>query len=169
LTNAKADYIYDIGDSTEPYEYPEWHDKVLKQFNLFGDPEVPIWINIPKKLNITEISSLDESTTFQISTDDIPIENSIITLIKENKLFWKGETNEKGIIELPFKKDQIKLMTLTASKMGYVPHQIEPTEMKKKSISIKGYDILTFSMIILGLISIYFIHKKQDSLKINQN
>ncbi len=164
LANAKADYISDRNNSTELYEYPEWHDKVLKQFNLLGDPEVPIWLNIPKKLKITEISSLDESTTFQVSTDGIPIENSIITLIKENKLFWKGETNEKGTIELPFNKDQIKLMTLTVSKMGYVPHQIEPTEKKTESISIKGYDILISSMILLGMIYIYLIHSKRNKL-----
>ncbi len=164
LANAKADYISDRNSSTELYEYPEWHDKVLKQFNLFGDPEVPIWLNIPKILNITEISSLDESTTFQVSADDIPIENSTITLIKGNMLFWKGDTNQNGIIELPFNKDQIKLFTLTVTKMGYVPHQIEPIEKKTKSISIKGYNILISSMILLGMIYIYFIHSKKKKL-----
>jgi len=169
LAYAKADYISDRNNSTELYEYPEWHDKVLKQFNLFGDPEVPIWLNIPEKLNITEISSNNESTTFQVSADNIPIVNCTITLTKENILLWEEKTDDNGIIELPFNKDQINQTTLTVSKMGYVPYQISSNEENSHLVSIKGYDILIFSMIIVGLISISFIHTKKRIFKKKNN
>ncbi|MFX1456873.1 MAG: C25 family cysteine peptidase [Promethearchaeota archaeon] len=167
LALAKADYISDRNNSSEIYEYPEWHDKVLKQFNLFGDPEVPIWLKIPKKLNITEVFITNISTTFQVFADYIPIENCTITLTKDNVLIWEGKTGEDGLIEIPFNKEQINRTTLTVSKLGYIPYQILSNEEDLRLVSIKGYDILIFSVVIIGLISISFIYTKNDILSSN--
>jgi len=164
LALAKADYVSDRNISTELYEYPEWHDKTLKQYNYFGDPEIPIWLSIPKQLNITEITFNDDSTFLEVTADSIPVENTTITLTKDTTLIWKGCTDENGIVVLPYNGEQLNEFMLTLSKMGYIPYQFEPIKKNNSSFSIKGYNLILSSMILLGITSIYLIRRKRNTI-----
>ncbi|NVM37312.1 MAG: hypothetical protein HWN81_17070 [Candidatus Lokiarchaeota archaeon] len=156
LAFAKADYINDRNNSTEPNDYPEWEDKVLKQYNLFGDPEVNIWTKIPKKLTMYELINSEPSTTFQVIADGNLIENCTVTLTKDDVIYWKGYTSNKGLIEIPFSKDKLNILIITASKINYVPYQIGIPD-NNNSNSIPSYNTLIFIVTLISFVSISII------------
>ncbi|MFX0001748.1 MAG: C25 family cysteine peptidase, partial [Candidatus Hermodarchaeota archaeon] len=161
LALAKADYVADRINSSEPNDYPEWEDKTLKQYNLLGDPEVPIWLSIPKQLNISDITAQNSSSTslnLQITADNDPIQGVTLTYTKDQIIIWKGQTNENGTIEIPISQIDIDGNILTASKIGFLPYQ-ENIPQDQDMSSIAGYDSFGISFIILSFIcisSVYF-------------
>lgn len=163
LALAKADYVSDRNSSSEPNDYPEWEDKTLKQYNLLGDPEVPIWLSIPKQLNISDITPQNGSSTtlnLEITADNDPIQGVTITYTKNENLIWKGQTNENGTVEVPISQIDIDDNVLTASKIGFLPYQANLPQDEDGS-SIAGYDVFGISFIILSFIcisSIYYKH-----------
>ena len=166
LALAKEDYMFDRIDSGIPADFPEWEDKALKQYNLLGDPEVPIWLDIPEKLNITLVSYTNESVTLQVTASQSPVENATITVMKDKNLLWKGNTSETGEIEVPYNNDQLDGMILTASKNGYVPYQISQEISSKDNNLILGYDIFITYIILLGFIGISVVYiKKYKKIK----
>lgn len=167
LALAKEDYMADRIDSGVDADFPEWEDKALKQYNLLGCPEVPIWLNIPEKLNITISSYTNESATLQVIANQLPIENATVTVMKDGDLLWKGNTSETGEIEVPYNNDQLDGMILTASKNGFVPFQ---TQQEIPSKLIGGYDLIITYIILLGFIGISMVYIKkfkEQNKKIN--
>jgi hypothetical protein len=160
LALAKADYVLDRSNTSEIVGYPEWEDKALKQYNLLGDPEVPIWLSIPKQLNVSEVDN-NETTTLnlKVTADGEPVPNATITYTKDNNLIWIGETNENGTIEVPVSQLDISGSVFTASKIGFVPFQVGL--LPEIPDYIAGYDIFLISLIILSIISISSIYIKR--------
>jgi len=170
LALAKADYVSDRDGSSESNDYPEWEDKTLKQYNLLGDPEVPIWLLIPKELNISEIAPQNGGTAdlnLLITADEKPVQGVIITYTKKNIPIWKGETNENGTIVVPISQVDDSGDFLTASKAGFLPDQIsfDIQIQNEEQNDIAGYDILIFSIIILSFICLSSIYYKHSSSK----
>ncbi|MCJ7650683.1 MAG: hypothetical protein MUP85_18895, partial [Candidatus Lokiarchaeota archaeon] len=164
LALAKADYALDRINSPEPNEYPEWGIKLLKQFNLLGDPEVPIWLAIPKQLNVSIDQPFNNNInimTLKVTADENPIQGVTITYTKNNELLWKGETNVNGTIEVPFSQIEISGQVFTASRNGFLPYQIDSPENGITSV-IPGYNIIGMTFIILGFICITSIYYKRS-------
>ncbi len=166
LALAKEDYVSDRINSGIPALYPGWEEKTLKQFNLFGDPEVPVWLNIPKSLKFSRITELNESTTSFIlnATANNEIgENITITLTEKNDLIWMGKTNSSGLVEVPYSWNSLTGKVLTASKESYIPYQ----EIYSTPGSIPGFNpaiILIVCFIGTGiyLTKSFFLDKKRD-------
>jgi hypothetical protein len=156
-----ADYAADRLAYPESIIYIEWSNKTLKQFNLLGDSEVPIWLNIPHQLNVSIDQPFNNNTntmTLKVTANQDPIQGVTITYTQENNLLWKGETNENGTIDVPFPDIEIEDKVFTASKKGYLPFQAYFPEENDNLSSIAGYDFLIISIItisFLGIISIY--------------
>jgi len=165
LALAKADYAADRNISAEPREYPEWSNKTLKQFNLLGDPEIPIWLSIPQQLNINIHQPFNHTTnkmTLKVTADGTPVQGVTITYTENNDLVWKGESNENGMIEVPFSQIKEGNKVFTASKNGFLPFQANlPIE---SSGSITGYEVFGISLITLSFICIISIYHKHSQL-----
>jgi len=161
LALAKEDYMSDRNDSGEDADFPEWEDKALKQYNLLGDPEVPIWLDIPEKLNITLVSYTNEFVTLQVTADQSPVENATVTVMKDENLLWKGNTSETGEIEVPFNQEYLNETILTASKNGYVPFQTLQEIPYDDFKLITGYDMVITYIILLGFIGISVVYLKK--------
>jgi len=171
---AKADYVADreiLGPNADNKTYFEdWEQKVLKQFNLLGDPEVNLWQTIPENLNITQISSdSNETMKYVVSTNNGTISGICVTAVRASELMWKGYTDENGEIEVPFSDEEIKFISITANEDQFIPSIIEnveeyiPPEEKPK---IPGYNILIFvGFCFIGIIFILSSKRKQLKLK----
>jgi len=171
LAFAKADYAADRNITAELREYPEWSNKTLKQFNLLGDPEVPIWISIPKQLNVSIDQPFNETLnimTLKVTANDNPVQGVIITYTENNNLIWKGETNENGTVDVPLSPIEIANKVFTASKNGFLPYQVKlPVSEESNGLSngIPGYDVFGISFIILSFACIISIYHKRSTLK----
>ncbi len=166
LALAKEDYMKDRIVSGESAVEPMWENKTLKQFNLFGDPEVPIWLNIPKRLKLERIISENESklsTLFKVSANNKTIENVTITITNGNNLIWVDKTNQSGIVKVPYAWDQISAYTITASKFQYLPDQIAHHGTEQNLIL--GFNILTIISICFISICVIIVNLRHSFLK----
>ena len=172
LAFAKADYAADRFVYPAPIIYTEWSIKTLKQFNLLGDPEVPIWLSIPHQLNVSIDQPFNNNTntmTLKIIANQDPVQGATITYTQENNLLWKGETNENGTIDVPFSNIEVGDNVFTASKNGYLPFQANLLEENDNLSSIAGYGLFGISMIIISVLGITSIYYKRSCLNKNNN
>ncbi len=171
LALAKADYASDRISSSEPKEYSEWGNKTLKQFNLLGDPEIPIWLSIPKQLNVSIQEPFNNSTNtmvLNVTANGKPVNGTTVTYTENNKLLWEGKTHENGTIEVPYSQIEIDNFVFTASKNGFVPFQANLPESREPGI-VSGYEIHIISFTILSFVSIVAIYYRKTSLKKKKN
>ena len=165
---AKADYVADresIGIDDDKGYYPDWENKTLKQFNLLGDPEVNLWQTIPEELKITRIpSNSNETMKFVVSASNGTISGICVTLVQDSELIWKGLSDENGEVEVPFSEEEIKYMSITASKNQFIPSIIDNILGDKPKIP--GYNILNFvGFCFIGVIFIFSSKWKQLKLE----
>ena len=120
--------------------------RTLAQYNLMGDPEVPIWVDIPHQLNVSidqPFNNNINTMTLKITANRDPVEAATITYTKGNNLLWKGDTNENGTIDVPFSDIEVGDNVFTASKKGYLPFQANLPHALRGDINKDGIcDIL---------------------------
>jgi hypothetical protein len=146
LALAKEDYVNDRNSSGIPPVQPEWENKTLKQYNLFGDPEIPIWLGKPKFLNAS-YTNHTSSMTIKITTTSKPVENVTVSVTIDDNLAFLGSTDETGSLVIPYNYDQLSEYILTATKVGYVPI------ITNEKSPIKNPAIPSFNPLMLLLIS----------------
>ena len=120
---AKQQYIQDRIDMNLPALFPEWDKKVLFQYNLLGDPEVPIWIGQPQQLayNLTVNTTHMKLNSYNLNTQ-IAIPEVLITLVDSTgNVVWYNYTDADGILDIPYGKDTISEYKITACLDGNVP------------------------------------------------
>ncbi len=124
---AKADYVADaqpnhFGEDPRHGWFPNWENKMLKQYNLMGDPEVPIWLEAAKNFTVSLDSGAD-TTQLLVEQVDTPLEDVLVTVTQENSLIWEGLTDAAGEIAIPYNETGLDQYNLTVYKEGFVPYQ----------------------------------------------
>ena len=121
LSLAKADYALDCENWNG-----DWSDegRTLAQFNLQGDPEVPIWIKIPEQLT-SEIAMDNSSRTLNVKVlvDHEARSDAVVTVVGSS-FYHRCTTNVNGeaVIQMP-DLDKTEDFNITISKKGYLPCQ----------------------------------------------
>ncbi|MFW9780153.1 MAG: C25 family cysteine peptidase [Candidatus Heimdallarchaeota archaeon] len=93
--------------------------RTLTQYNLMGDPEVPIWIKTPSQLESFRINNTDQ---LLILSSNEPIDNAWVTLTNST-YYWRGITNSEGKITLPNDINRFEQVNITVSKNNFFPSQ----------------------------------------------
>lgn len=86
------------GTSMDYYCPPEsiYMDWCLKEYNLFGDPELPMWTEVPTELSVSHPASISGTgpVTVTVTAGGSPVEDARVCLQKGN---WQtGEIYEVG-------------------------------------------------------------------------
>jgi hypothetical protein len=115
---AKIDYVEDFLRLNGKKEST---NKTLIQYNLMGDPEVPVWTTIPFQLEYT-LSNDNNQATLTTSSNGQPVSQVTVTL-SNSTYYWRGITNIKGTASLPVSANELNNLTLTISKNNYLPYQ----------------------------------------------
>ncbi|MHA1374384.1 MAG: C25 family cysteine peptidase [Promethearchaeota archaeon] len=107
---------------------PRWCEKIQKQFNYFGDPELHIWMAIPEILNATWVEKNNTATIVDIFTEvSGSIESAIVTLTNgSNNVIWEGYTNSSGQVIIPQPFHTVNESVIVASKPTYIPYISKP-------------------------------------------
>ena len=136
LAKARSDYIVDravepvVDAGGYPYAY-EWEDKILRSFNLLGDPEVAIWTEIPEKYNVTELEEVEViggSTSYSavkiVATlgESAAVDGTVI-LTDEDGIVWKGEIGISGEVYIPMTMAEIGGLKLTVYRSNALVYQ----------------------------------------------
>ncbi len=144
------DSYYRPGEALYVLKY-QYHDEVLTQdpqypimvyanilgYNLLGDPEVPIWTDIPGELTV-EVPNLytgDQNLHFKVTTQSgLPVEGARICLSNSDNYEF-GVTDDEGKVMLSLSSQTTGTVNITATAHNYLPFEttrninIEPSDL----------------------------------------
>ncbi len=133
LALSHSDYISDKG----AHDLYSW--KNLLQYNLMGDPEIPIWSQSPSLFNVTFSDPLPTPGNCQFTVKDgfgNPVQGAVVCLMNGTTFWAEGVTDAQGkaTINMPSLTMQ---MQLTVTKNNFKPltkvvnvgHDNEPPQM----------------------------------------
>jgi len=95
--------------------------KTLIQYNLMGDPEVPVWTTIPLQLEHTVLNA-NNKTILEVFSNNQPM-SQVTTTLLNSTYYWRGITNNEGTVTLPVSSNDLNNLTLTISKINCLPYQ----------------------------------------------
>ncbi|WP_455141249.1 C25 family cysteine peptidase, partial [Candidatus Hodarchaeum mangrovi] len=131
--------------------------RTLTQYNLMGDPEVPIWTKIPSKLESFKINNTNQLI---VVSNNEPVDNAWITLTNST-YYWRGITNSEGKITLPIDIGQFEQVNITVSKNNLLPYQANLSKILFFSGSLESKSS-TFSFFGVFLAIVLLIRKKDQ-------
>jgi len=96
------------GTSMDYYSPPDsiYMDWCLKEYNLFGDPELPMWTEAASDLTVSHPVSISGTTpvTFTVTSGGNPVENARVCIQKGDwktgEIYLVGYTNGSGQVSL---------------------------------------------------------------------
>jgi len=129
-TLADAKHNFDHSDNYE--KHCEW------EFNLLGEPEMPIWTDAPDSFAVTCPSAIPMGTSsFSVHVEDAdtpaPVNLAYVCLWKVNEVYLRGYTDATGDITLSPSPSTEGTMYVTVSKHNYLPSQ--------QQVNVTGYMI----------------------------
>ncbi len=108
-----------------------WHGNwawCIYELNLFGDPEMPLWTDIPGELTVNHnvVIPIGGSTfTVSVTDDGLGVEGALVCLYKEEEVYQKGYTDASGNITLTLlpPPNSLGIMYCTVTKNNYIPYE----------------------------------------------
>ncbi len=120
LYKSKSDYISDRSLSNGTW-------KNLLQYNLMGDPEVPIWNQVPGSLNVTYPTPLASpgSPTFTVKDGSgNPVPGARVCLMNGSNFFGVATTDGSGQCQITL-PSVLQYMNLTVTMYNFLPYEEE--------------------------------------------
>ena len=105
------------------------HDRILLQYeeyNLFGDPELWIWTDVPKNMlamhpSTVYVGSNTITVTVQNEAQN-PLENAVVTLWKKGEVYQHKKTDWNGEVTFDINPQSMGQMRLTVVLHNYIPY-----------------------------------------------
>jgi hypothetical protein len=117
LALSHSDYI------TDKTAHDRYCWKNLLQYNLMGDPEIPIWSSSPSTFNVTHADPIPSPGNYQFTVKDgsgSAVQGAVVCLMNGTTFYGEASTDSQGkaSINLPSLTMQ---MNLTVSKRNFKP------------------------------------------------
>lgn len=116
-----------IAEAVSKNTYPNYRD-LNYGHNLLGDPEMPIWIDIPQLFEVecdTSIQNNDNMFEAYVTSKGSPVEKALVCLYKGEEVYIRGTTDSEGYFSSPVYPTTPGTMYATVTREGYIPEQRE--------------------------------------------
>lgn len=145
---------------------PDAYDggRTLSQYNLMGDPEVPLWLDTPLSLDISiDADNVTRTISVLVEAENSPVAAAIVTMVGES-VYQRAFTDGNGVAQLIMPRVENSTgITLTASRNGFVPSEmntsVPPGGFEMISMNIETATI-TVVVITLAVLIVFMIKKK---------
>ncbi|MBN1538830.1 MAG: hypothetical protein JW939_01695 [Candidatus Thermoplasmatota archaeon] len=96
--------------------------RTFLEYNLFGEPEAPLFFHPPERLEL-EFELVDDNTLTAMVTNSsgMAVENATVTLYRYLELGVSGTTNSTGEVRMNIPDSNGGVVNITASKPGDLP------------------------------------------------
>lgn len=119
------------GTSMDFYCPPDstYMDWCLKEYNLFGDPELPIWTQVPTDLTVTHPSSVNQAGTVAVTVAQggTPVQNARVCLQKGDwqtgDIYEVAYTDGSGVAEIYVNPETTGTITVTVWARNHFTYQ----------------------------------------------
>jgi hypothetical protein len=110
-------------DMGAQYEYTRW---CLYELNLLGDPELPLWTNVPANLTVNYPAVIqigNQNVTVTVMGGGSPVNNALVCLQKGTETYAYGYTNSSGQVVLNVAPTTPGTMNITVTAKNYYPFE----------------------------------------------
>ncbi|MEO0185860.1 MAG: C25 family cysteine peptidase, partial [candidate division WOR-3 bacterium] len=110
-------------DSGNQYDYTRW---CLYELNLIGDPELPLWTNIPANLTVNYPAVIqigNQNVAVTVTGGGSPVNNALVCLQKGTETYAYGYTNSSGQVTLNVAPTTPGTMNITVTAKNYYPFE----------------------------------------------
>jgi len=120
LSAAKSVYI-PFAAQENVYRWCEY------EINLLGDPEMPIWTNIPQTLTVNfpqELPVGDSYCQITVTDGNNPVDGALICLMQDTVLYQTAITGLDGCVNFDiFTSDPVNEIQLTVTAQNFIPYE----------------------------------------------
>ncbi|MBC8184630.1 gliding motility-associated C-terminal domain-containing protein [candidate division KSB1 bacterium] len=99
----------------------------MYQLNLLGDPEMPMWTDIPKQLSVEHPPAINIGNgivTVTVTQNNFPVENTRVCLNQGETIYKTGITNSEGHVNLFYTTDNASEdVQITVTAANYLPYE----------------------------------------------
>ena len=117
-------YTKSVVNTDVIHPYSEW------TLNLLGDPEMPVWTDIPVPLAATHptaLEALPSQFTVHVESYNLDVPDAYVCLWKGSEVYQRGYTDQNGNITLDIYPTTTGPLYVTATKRDYLPYQGQAT------------------------------------------
>jgi len=93
---------------------------------LFGDPNLPMWSEIPQTMTVTHAASLPASPQVlrvSVEVTGTPVQNVLVCAMKGTEVYAVGRSNSLGWVDLFVHPTTTGTMNITVTAQDYLPYE----------------------------------------------
>lgn len=140
------------------YHVGKIHAKILSvlfntphRFHLLGDPEMPVWTNVPQNLNVTVspanriVASWQEPTTIKVRVNNLPTgETATVCIMKDTEVYKVMEISDTDEHRFQCTPLTAGTMHVTVTAHNFRPHETAiPVVVNAPTLSIHNVEFLS--------------------------
>ena len=119
---AKDAWVY-YADSGQQYDMTRW---CIYELNLFGEPELPIWTDVPMSLTVSYPGVIpigNQNVGVTVTSSGSPVNHALVCLWKGTETYASGYTNASGYVSLNVEPLTPGQMLITATARNHYPFE----------------------------------------------
>ncbi|MCK4385148.1 MAG: hypothetical protein KAW52_02675 [candidate division Zixibacteria bacterium] len=114
-----------IAEALSRCSYPSYRD-LNYGHNLFGDPEMPVWTEVPQTLTVTHPSKVTlglQTINITVTSQDIGIPDATVCLSLNQRIMFLGTTDQNGSLSAEVNLDDLGEMSVVVTKPNFLPYE----------------------------------------------
>ncbi len=113
-----------VAEALSRCAYPSYRD-IDYGHNLFGDPEMPVWTEIPESLWVVhpdEVTMGWRTINFSVTSQGTGVGNASVCLALRDRIMFLGETGLDGNLSCEINLDDVGEMSVVVTKPNFIPY-----------------------------------------------
>ncbi len=115
-----------VAEALSKIDYPNYRD-IGYGHNLFGDPEMSLWLSVDGNLVIEGPTELDpnilQQVQYRVLSNGNPVQGAAVCIYRPGELFARTATDASGYVSFEIDPQADGYIMVTASKIRYIPDQ----------------------------------------------
>lgn len=114
-----------IAEALSRCSYPSYRD-IDYGHNLFGDPEMPVWTEIPHTLTVTHPTQVTmglRTINISVTSEGGGVSDATVCLSLNQRIMFLGATNQNGLLSAQVNLDDLGEMSVVVTKPNFIPYE----------------------------------------------
>jgi len=114
-----------IAEALSRCSYPLYRD-LNYGHNLFGDPEMPVWTDVPQELTVTHPSKVLpglQTIDISVTSEGVGVSDATVCLSLNQRIMFLGTTDQNGLLSCEANLDDLGEMSVVVTKPDFIPFE----------------------------------------------
>ncbi len=119
------DHHLGIAEALSRCSYPLYRD-LNYGHNLFGDPEMPVWTEVPHILTATHPGKVTmglRTITITVTSEGLGVPDATVCLCLNQRIMFLGATDQNGFLSAEVNLDDVGEMSVVVTKPNFLPYE----------------------------------------------